>query len=171
MLIQLAYYNRFATQPDQWRSKLASKQSAYEEFYATFGSSEAKPLKNEGFLADISKHSSHPKDLKEMRKEIDNHLSSGVPFLSNYGFKSKPKKADQHGRKHPKTSVDYNVTQVKDNNLKKRKVYVGSDAAEDKTTKNVRSGKEVDKSLSKTGGKKRERKNGVLNTSKKKLKA
>lgn len=172
MLIHLAYYNRFAAQPDQWRSKLASKQTAYDEFYATFGSGEAKPLKNEGFLADISKHSSHPKDLKEMRKEIDNHLSSGVPFLSTSGFKSKPKKADQHSRKHPETLVDYNITQVKNKNLNKRKSHAGSDnvAAVGKMTENLGWSKELDQSVSKKG-KKRERKDAQLNTSKKKLKA
>ncbi|KAG2722487.1 hypothetical protein I3760_02G130300 [Carya illinoinensis] len=171
-LIRKLDVDRFAAQPDQWRSKLASKQTAYDEFYATFGSGEAKPLKNEGFLADISKHSSHPKDLKEMRKEIDNHLSSGVPFLSTSGFKSKPKKADQHSRKHPETSVDYNITQVKNKNLNKRKSHAGSDnvAAVGKMTENVGWSKELDQSVSKKG-KKRERKDAQLNTSKKKLKA
>ncbi|KAG7992149.1 hypothetical protein I3843_02G113500 [Carya illinoinensis] len=171
-LIRKLDVDRFAAQPDQWRSKLASKQSAYDEFYATFGSGEAKPLKNEGFLADISKHSSHPKDLKEMRKEIDNHLSSGVPFLSTSGFKSKPKKADQHSRKHPETLVDYNITQVKNKNLNKRKSHAGSDnvAAVGKMTENLGWSKELDQSVSKKG-KKRERKDAQLNTSKKKLKA
>ncbi|XP_035539256.1 pumilio homolog 23 isoform X2 [Juglans regia] len=171
-LIRNLDVDRFATQPDQWRSKLASKQSAYDEFYATFGSGEAKPLKNEGFLADFSKHSSHPKDLKEMRKEIGNQLSSGVPFLSTSGFKSKPKKTDQHSRKHPETSVDYKITQVKNKNLKKRKSHVESDnvAAVGKMTENVGRSKELDQSVSKTG-KKRERKDDQLNTSKKKLKA
>ena len=128
MLMCLAYNNRFASRPDQWRSQQASKQSAYKEFYTTFGSSEAKSSKNnDGFLVDTSKNSSHPKDLKDMRKEIDHHLSSGVPFLSmSGGSKRKPNKADQHSGKYAKNLVDDDITKAKNKKLGKKKGHGGS---------------------------------------------
>lgn len=76
LLLVLLYCNRFANRPDQWKSKQASKQSAYKEFYATFGSSETKSSKSDSFLADTSKSTSFPKGLNKMRKEIDHHLGS-----------------------------------------------------------------------------------------------
>lgn len=54
----------------------ASKQSTYKEFYAAFGSDETKPSRSDSFLADASKKTSQPKDIKQMRKEIDFHLAS-----------------------------------------------------------------------------------------------
>lgn len=130
MLMSAAYYNRFATRPDQWRSNQASKQSAYKDFYDTFGSSEAKSSKSDGFLADTSKHSSRPKDLKEMRKEIDHDLSSGVPFLSMSGINSKPKRADQHGGKYAKISVDDDIRKAKSMKFnKKKRSHGGSESA------------------------------------------
>lgn len=125
----MAYNNRFSSRPDQWRSKQTSKQSTYKEFYTTFGSSEAKSSKNDGFLVDTPKNSSHPKDLKEMRKEIDHHLSSSVPFLSMSGSKRKPKKADQRSGKYPKNSVDDDITKAKKKKLDKKKGHGGSENA------------------------------------------
>ncbi|XP_050285105.1 pumilio homolog 23 isoform X2 [Quercus robur] len=121
--------DRFASRPDQWRSKQTSKQSTYKEFYTTFGSSEAKSSKHDGFLVDTPKNSSHPKDLKEMRKEIDHHLSSGVPFLSMSGSKRKPKKTDQRSGKYPKNSVDDDITKAKKKKLDKKKGHGGSENA------------------------------------------
>ncbi|KAG8656567.1 hypothetical protein MANES_04G151100v8 [Manihot esculenta] len=68
--------DRFANRPDQWKSMQASKQSTYKEFYAAFGSDETKPSRSDSFLADASKKTSQPKDIKQMRKEIDFHLAS-----------------------------------------------------------------------------------------------
>ncbi|XP_022724837.1 pumilio homolog 23-like isoform X5 [Durio zibethinus] len=65
--------DRYATKPDQWRSKQASKQSAYNEFYVAFGTSES-PTKNK-FLCDASMDISEPKELNT-RKEIDSSLNS-----------------------------------------------------------------------------------------------
>lgn len=163
MLMPAAYYNRFATRPDQWRLNQASKQSAYKEFYDTFGSSDAKLSKNDGFLADTSTQSSRPKDLKEMRKEIDHHLSSGVPFLSMSGNKYKPKKADQHGGKYAKISVDDNM-KAKSKKLKKSVATAG------KMTENVDSSQKLNQPFNKME-KKRQRKDTQSNASKKKLKA
>ncbi|GMN36748.1 hypothetical protein TIFTF001_006256 [Ficus carica] len=91
----------FATRPDQWRSKQASKQSAYKEFHATFGSGEIKSSKHGSFLAHASKEMPRPEGIKKMRKEIDDSLSSPVPFLSNSGFKGKPQKAGKHKKNEP----------------------------------------------------------------------
>lgn len=162
----LAYYNSFAARPDQWRSKQASKQSAYKEFFAAFGSSETKSSRNDDFLADTSKHSSHPKDLKEMRKEIDHRLSSDVPFLSMSGFKSKPKKADQHSGKYTKVLQDDEITKAK-NKVNKKKSHGGfkDAAAVVKMTENTDSNKKLQ-----SVEKKRQREDALLNTSKKKVK-
>lgn len=83
----------FATRPDQWKQRQTSKQSAYDEFYAAFGSSESKPLKRKSFLAEPYQKSK-PEKLKEMRKEIDSCLSrvtptSGSHFLSHQASKNK----------------------------------------------------------------------------------
>ncbi|XVF27153.1 hypothetical protein REPUB_Repub14bG0082100 [Reevesia pubescens] len=67
--------DRFATKPDQWRSKQAAKQSAYNEFYVAFGSSESKlPTKNK-FFSDASMDISEPKEFNT-RKEIDSSPTS-----------------------------------------------------------------------------------------------
>ncbi|KAJ8535783.1 hypothetical protein K7X08_034184 [Anisodus acutangulus] len=83
----------FARQPDQWKSRQASQQSALKEFYATFGPTETKsnesvrkPFEKESFLADtVSK--SKPGKLKDIRKEIETTLASAktsnTPFLAH----------------------------------------------------------------------------------------
>lgn len=64
-----------------------------------------------------------------MRKEIDHHLSSSVPFLSMSGSKRKPKKADQRSGKYPKNSVDDDITKAKKKKLDKKKGHGGSENA------------------------------------------
>lgn len=101
----------FARRPDQWKSRQASKQSAYKEFYATFGSKETKSSKTDHFLAETP-HTSQPEKLKEMRKEIEASLgsatapSSSTQFLANEdlttkvrmsGHKRHAKREEQHG--------------------------------------------------------------------------
>ncbi|KDP40626.1 hypothetical protein JCGZ_24625 [Jatropha curcas] len=89
--------DRFANRPDQWRSRQTSKQSTYEEFSTAFGSGEKnKPSKSDSFLVDASKNTSHPKDLKKMREEIDHHLSSeknAKNYMANDIKKAKYKKS------------------------------------------------------------------------------
>ncbi|XP_058004071.1 pumilio homolog 23 [Hevea brasiliensis] len=105
--------NRFANRPDQWRSMQASKQS----FYA-FGSNETKPSRSVSFIAEASKNTSQPKDIKKMRKEIDHAVSGTVgttkkavesthqiPFLS----------VDTNGKKLPRK---YKPTKVSKKNPK-----------------------------------------------------
>ncbi|KAF3647653.1 hypothetical protein FXO38_18584 [Capsicum annuum] len=76
----------FSRQPDQWKSRQASQQSALKEFYATFGPAETKSFEKDSFLADsVSK--SKPGKLKDIRKEIETSLpsakTSNTPFLAH----------------------------------------------------------------------------------------
>ncbi|KAL9387607.1 hypothetical protein Peur_020731 [Populus x canadensis] len=73
----------YANWPDQWRSRQASKQSTYKEFYAAFGSGEAKLSKSDSFLADTSKSTSHAIGVKNVRKEIDHHLASSEKYAKH----------------------------------------------------------------------------------------
>ncbi|XP_015901153.3 pumilio homolog 23 [Ziziphus jujuba] len=110
----------FAARPDQWRSRQASKLSAYNEFCATFGSGENKTSKNSGFLSDTSEKVSRPETIKQMRKEIADGLASSTPFLSKTAFKRKPKEAKERGKKYAKTSADDDVSERKKENQRKR---------------------------------------------------
>ncbi|EOY27395.1 Pumilio 23, putative isoform 1 [Theobroma cacao] len=84
--------DRYATKPDQWRSKQASKQSAYNEFYFAFGSSESKsPTKNK-FLSNASMQTSDPEELKNTRKEIDSFLTSTSMLDDTSAEKKKKRK-------------------------------------------------------------------------------
>ncbi|KAL5583352.1 hypothetical protein UlMin_015794 [Ulmus minor] len=108
-LIRKLDIDGYAARPDQWRSRQASKQSAYQEFNATFGSSDNKSSKNRNFLAETSKNkktSQQPEGLKQMRKEINDSLDSPTPFLSGLGFKRKGQKAEPHRNKYARTSSD-----------------------------------------------------------------
>ncbi|PON78276.1 Coatomer beta subunit [Trema orientale] len=93
----------FATRPDQWMSKQASKQSAYKEFHETFGSGEIHSSKSGSFLTHTSKKMLQPEGLKKMRKEIDNTLPSPAPFLSTSAYKGKPNKAEKRRQKYAGT--------------------------------------------------------------------
>ncbi|KAK8584924.1 hypothetical protein V6N13_138867 [Hibiscus sabdariffa] len=67
--------DRYSTKPDQWRSKQASKESAYKEFYAAFGSTESKSTKSNKFLSDASMDTSELEEL-DAKKERDGSLTS-----------------------------------------------------------------------------------------------
>ncbi|KAL6568341.1 hypothetical protein OROHE_004025 [Orobanche hederae] len=90
----------FAERPEQWRSRLNSKQSAYKEFYATFGPKDTDSSRSENFLSDTRQNPQVEK-LKGMRKEIDTRLSSafscspGSSFLAHQGS-TKPKKSGKN---------------------------------------------------------------------------
>ncbi|KAL6496900.1 hypothetical protein OROGR_028829 [Orobanche gracilis] len=87
----------FAERPEQWRSRLNSKQSVYKEFFATFGPKDTESSRSENFLSDTRQNPQVEK-LKGMRKEIDTRLSSAFscnsssPFLAHQGS-AKPKKS------------------------------------------------------------------------------
>lgn len=98
MLLHLLCCNRFAARPDQWKLKQSSKQLTYKEFFATFGSGDTKSSKKDTFLANSSKQTSNSKEIKTMRKEIDNRLGSTA--LS--GLKRRWEKAEQLSEKYAK---------------------------------------------------------------------
>lgn len=145
--------HRFAASPDHWRSKQASKESTYKDFYATFGSSDTKSNKNDGFLADTSNNKSNPKTVKEMRKEIDQSLGSAASFLSMDGIKRNPKKAMQ---KNKKNGGDDDSSSRKKKRSNKEKVESGYDTAVNVARKTL---------------KKRQRNGDVSEASRKKSKA
>ena len=130
--------NRFAARPDHWRSKQATKESTYKEFYATFGSGDTKSTKNNGFLANSTKDKSRPKGLKDMRKEIDQSLNPATPFLSTSGYKKNPKKYRQETRKNTQFGRDEHNPNRKSKRSKKKKVegeFDNKATAGDKTLK------------------------------------
>lgn len=116
----IIFHVRFASRPDQWRSKQASRESAYKEFHDTFGSCKPKSPKTEGFLADNSKHRSHPKDVKMTRQEIEHHTTSGIPFLSKAGFKGKTEIGRHGGKKHSRASMDIDISEGKTKTSKRK---------------------------------------------------
>ncbi|KAM3232888.1 hypothetical protein P3L10_018247 [Capsicum annuum] len=94
----------FSRQPDQWKSRQASQQSALKEFYATFGPAETKSFEKDSFLADsVSK--SKPGKLKDIRKEIETSLpsakTSNTPFLAHQVSK-KVKRSKSEKKRHRK---------------------------------------------------------------------
>lgn len=105
-----------------WRSKQASKLTAYQDFSATFGSSESKSSKNGSFLSDTYKNTSQPKEgIKKLKKEIGDRLDSPPPFLSMTGFKRKSKRAEGQEKKYAKISVDDDVSKGKNTKSRKKK--------------------------------------------------
>lgn len=100
----LICHDRFARQPDQWKSRQASQQSALKEFYATFGPTETKSFEKESFLADTVPKS-QPGKLKDIRKEIETTLASAktsnTPFLAHQVSK-KVKRFKDEKKRHRK---------------------------------------------------------------------
>ncbi|KAM3232887.1 hypothetical protein P3L10_018246 [Capsicum annuum] len=96
----------YARQPDQWKSRQASQQSALKEFYATFGPVETKSFEKDSFLADsVSK--SKPGKLEDIRKEIKTSLcsakTSNTLFLAHRVSK-KVKRSKTEKKRHRKDS-------------------------------------------------------------------
>lgn len=114
------FHVRFASRPDQWRSRQASRESAYKEFHDTFGSGKSKSPKTEGFLANSSKYTSHPKDVKTMRQEIEHQTTSGVPFLSTSGFKGKSEKGKHGGNNYFRGSTNNDISEGRTKNSKRK---------------------------------------------------
>ncbi|KAG7025929.1 Pumilio-like 23, partial [Cucurbita argyrosperma subsp. argyrosperma] len=119
----------YASRPDQWRSKQASRESAYKEFHDTFGSGRSKSLKTE-FLADSSKHTSRPKDVKTIMQEIGHHPTSDIPFLSMSGFKGKSEKGKQGGKTYSRPSTDNNIFDGRKKSSKRKRNNDQSENAE-----------------------------------------
>ncbi|XP_045794818.1 pumilio homolog 23 isoform X2 [Trifolium pratense] len=144
----------YAASPDHWRSKQASKESTYKEFYATFGSNDTRSMKNDGFLADTSNNKSNPNNVKEMRKEIDQSLGSSS-FLSMDGFNRNPKKAKQKNKKNAEIGVNEDDSSRKKKRSKKEKVESGHDiaAAAEVARKNAKK-RQRNRDISEASGKK-----------------
>ncbi|KAE8688617.1 Pumilio-like protein 23 [Hibiscus syriacus] len=81
--------DRYSSNPDQWRSKLASKESAYNEFYAAFGPTVSKSTKSNKFLSDASMDTSELEELNT--KERDSSLTS-ASILDDTSAEKKMKK-------------------------------------------------------------------------------
>lgn len=138
----------FAASPDHWRLKQTSKESTYKEFYATFGSSDTRSTKNDGFLADTSNNNkSNPNNVKEMRKEIDQSLGSS--FLSSDGFNKNQNKTKQKHKKNVEISGNEDNSSRKKKRSKKEKVESGYEAATETAKK-----RERNRDVSETPGKK-----------------
>lgn len=120
----------FARRPDQWKSRQASKQSAYKEFYATFGSKETKSSKTDHFLAETP-HTSQPEKLKEMRKEIEASLgsatapSSSTQFLANEDLTTKVRMSGHKRHAKREEQHDDDVLESKNKKQKKKKNHDG----------------------------------------------
>ncbi|XP_047946037.1 pumilio homolog 23-like isoform X2 [Salvia hispanica] len=142
----------FARRPEQWRSRLTSKESVFNEFYEAFGQKDAKSSRGGNFLSDSYKNTQAEK-FKGIRKEIDDGLSSGsisksgTPFLAHQGS-TKVKKSGDKKSKVRGFSQDNNDEFSKS---KKHKTSKDGDSARNE--------------------KKRRKKDGLSETSNKKLKA
>ncbi|XP_027349858.1 pumilio homolog 23 [Abrus precatorius] len=147
----------FAASADHWRSKQASKESTYKDFYATFGSTGTKSKKNDAFLADTLNSKSNQKTVKEMRKEIDQSLGSRAPFLSTQSFKGNPKRTKQKSKRNTQIGGDDDNSNRKKKRSNKEKVESGYDIAATAATKKT--------------VKKRQRDSGFSEVSLKKVKA
>ncbi|GMI91711.1 pumilio 23 [Hibiscus trionum] len=82
--------DRYSTKPDQWRSKQASKESTYNEFYAAFGSTEYKSTKGNKFCSDASMDTSELEELNA-KGERASSLTS-MPMLDDTSAEKKMKK-------------------------------------------------------------------------------
>ncbi|CAA0821179.1 Pumilio homolog 23 [Striga hermonthica] len=87
----------FAERPEQWKSRQTSKQSAYKEFYDTFGPKDGNKSRGGTFLSDTLRQNSQSEKMKDMRKEINACISSafstnsGSPFLAHQGSAKRKK--------------------------------------------------------------------------------
>eukprot|EP00258_Populus_trichocarpa_P037681 XP_024453700.1 pumilio homolog 23 isoform X2 [Populus trichocarpa] len=117
----------YANRPDQWRSRQASKQSTYKEFYAAFGSGEVKSSKSDSFLADTSKSTSLAIGVKNVRKEIDHHLASSEKYAKHavvddvMKVKNKKHEKGHGGASDEKATVSVNQKPFLSVDLKKNK--------------------------------------------------
>ncbi|EOA33684.1 hypothetical protein CARUB_v10019867mg [Capsella rubella] len=66
----------YASRPDQWKSRQEAKQSTYNEFCSAFGSNKSNFPKNT-FVSDASEDASQELEVKNVRKEINHHPTSG----------------------------------------------------------------------------------------------
>ncbi|KAL4332418.1 hypothetical protein GQ457_07G030710 [Hibiscus cannabinus] len=93
--------DRYSTKPDQWRSKQASKESTYQEFYAAFGSTDYRSTKGNKFCSDASMDTSELEELntkeerdgttaekKMKKKKREREVASEDAVNSNKGIEN-----------------------------------------------------------------------------------
>ncbi|XP_058226935.1 pumilio homolog 23 isoform X2 [Rhododendron vialii] len=139
----------FARRPDQWKLRQASKESAYKEFYTTFGSKETKSSKTNSFLAETPR-TSQSENLKVMRKEIESSIasaaaqSSTLQILANEnsttktrtsGHKRHAERAENKGETFCKAVAGDDIFKSKTKRQKKEKDHGGDENAVEKKKK------------------------------------
>lgn len=125
-LIRKLDIDGFTARPDQWRLKQSAKQLTYKEFYATFGSNDAKSSRKDSFLADSSKQILNTQGIKNMRKEIDNCLDSAALSLGKSGLKRRSEKEEHRSEKYAKHVMADDISKGK-NKKKNIKNQVASE--------------------------------------------
>lgn len=152
-------YCRYAKRPEQWKSRQATKESAFKEFYATFGP-KTTSSKNNSFLSNTHR-SSQPEKVKEMRKEIDNHVATLLD--------PSPKTAGKHAPEVDANSARDNKV-LKAKNKKRKSIDKGDSdnvvASKAIDVQSEKSSKSDDKKL-----KKRHKEESTSKSSRKKLKS
>lgn len=103
----------FSRGPEQWRSRQKSKLTVYKEFLAEFNEADCGLPEMKNPPVDSSKKASQQTDMKKMRQEIDNVLSSFPTSDVSKKLKRKKKDRENHG--------DNNVEQKPSPVKKKRK--------------------------------------------------
>lgn len=91
--------SRFARQPEQWRMRQKSKESAYREFHAVFGEPTSKELQtNDSYNENNNEEENHDFDAdRETKKFNHGEMSSGRKQKIN-------ETSDNHGYDASKTS-------------------------------------------------------------------
>ncbi|OMO66008.1 hypothetical protein COLO4_30871 [Corchorus olitorius] len=108
-LLRTLDIDRYATRPDQWRSKQASKESTYNEFYVAFGSSEAKSSRKNRYLSDDPMQTSEPEEFKSTTEGIDDTLTSTSMLDNTSGEKKRRKKRKRDAGDDPKKAAIENA--------------------------------------------------------------
>ncbi|KAE8655366.1 Pumilio-like protein 23 [Hibiscus syriacus] len=108
--------DRYSTNPDQWRSKQTSKESAYNEFYAAFGPTVSKSTKNNKFLSDASMDTSELEELST-KKERDSSLTSTSMLDDTSADKKMKKKRKREGASEDAVSSNKAVERAVQNFL------------------------------------------------------
>ncbi|XP_024980355.1 pumilio homolog 23 isoform X2 [Cynara cardunculus var. scolymus] len=116
----------YAKRPDQWKSRQTSRESAYNDFISTFGSKETTSSKYDASFTE-NRPKSQQEKLKDMRKEIDTHLTSSCsPFLAHKPFKMSGQKRHSDGTergagKFTKHTMEDDTGKSKQKSHRKRK--------------------------------------------------
>lgn len=142
---------RFARRPEQWRSKLKSKESIYNEFYEEFGPKDVKSSRSDNFLSD-SHNNTQSEKFKGIRKEIDDRLSSGfisksgTPFLAHQGTTKSKKLGDKKSKVRGFPEEDDPFSKSKRQKKSKDGSSVKTESEKTSTAKNEKKRRKKDRS-------------------------